>query len=173
MNRRDFLKLAGAAGLSVGVPWALARASDERFDGPYFVVFNASGGWDTEWPGGDGRIAYKDGDSAWVEVVYTGSDQTIVVGGAIIGGGSLGGAVLAGRGGAVGRGGLAAHCQRETKKQSGDRCDRLSIQKVVLLGRGTYQASLRMWSSRRHPILTRRPRRHGADFHNEGSAAWI
>jgi len=49
MNRRDFLKLAGAAGLSIGVPWGLARATDERFDGPFFAVFNASGGWDTTY----------------------------------------------------------------------------------------------------------------------------
>ena len=49
MKRRDFLKLAGVTGLSVGTPLGLARAMNERYDGPYFVVFNASGGWDTTY----------------------------------------------------------------------------------------------------------------------------
>src|SRR4029079_11229131 len=72
-SRRDFLRLCGLAGLGVAAPvWypSLSRAeSGERaaYDGPYFVVFNASGGWDTTYlmdPKGIGDInrLYKDGD---------------------------------------------------------------------------------------------------------------
>lgn len=50
--RRDFLKYCAWAGLSLALPVrftrpAKAAASDEPYGGPYYVVFNASGGWDT------------------------------------------------------------------------------------------------------------------------------
>src|SRR4051812_34945791 len=69
--RRDFLKTCAAAGLGLAVPFrpseARAKARDEPYPGPYYVVFNASGGWDTTYlmdPKGVGGInrLYKDGD---------------------------------------------------------------------------------------------------------------
>ena len=70
--RRDFLKLCGLAGLGLAVPFRLpaARAAepkDEPYAGPYYVVFNASGGWDTTYlmdPKGVNEInrLYKEGD---------------------------------------------------------------------------------------------------------------
>src|SRR5262245_3060637 len=71
--RRDFLKLCGRAGLGFVVPWTLPSRSiaapqkDEPYPGPYYVVFNASGGWDTTYlmdPKGINGInrLYKDGD---------------------------------------------------------------------------------------------------------------
>src|SRR5215212_2141122 len=70
--RRDFLKLCGMAGLGLAVPFRLpeARAAepeDEPYPGPYYVVFNASGGWDTTYlmdPKGVNGInrLYKEGD---------------------------------------------------------------------------------------------------------------
>lgn len=53
--RRDFLKLCGCAGLGFAVPWTrsfeslAAPQKDEPYPGPYYVVFNASGGWDTTY----------------------------------------------------------------------------------------------------------------------------
>ncbi|HIK94744.1 MAG TPA: DUF1501 domain-containing protein [Planctomycetes bacterium] len=55
MQRRDFVKLCGAAGLGFAAPVGLssvARAESAEtelpsYEGPYYVVFNASGGWDT------------------------------------------------------------------------------------------------------------------------------
>jgi uncharacterized protein (DUF1501 family) len=52
--RRDFLKLCAMAGLRLAVPFfpTAARAEakkDEPYAGPYYVVFNASGGWDTTY----------------------------------------------------------------------------------------------------------------------------
>lgn len=60
--RRDFLKLCGLAGLGLALPIAdpegwpggistsgAAEQGDEPYPGPYFVVFNASGGWDTTY----------------------------------------------------------------------------------------------------------------------------
>ena len=72
-SRRDFLRLCGLAGLGVAAPvWypSLSRAETRElaaYDGPYYVVFNASGGWDTTYlmdPKGIGEInrLYKDGD---------------------------------------------------------------------------------------------------------------
>ena len=55
MRRRDFLKLCGAAGLGLAAPVGLpSRAHAENaelptYDGPYYVVFNASGGCDTTY----------------------------------------------------------------------------------------------------------------------------
>lgn len=52
--RRNFLKLCGLAGLGVAMPslWSepsrAAEASD-GYPGPYYMVFNASGGWDTTY----------------------------------------------------------------------------------------------------------------------------
>src|SRR5215211_4383430 len=70
--RRDFLKLCGLAGLGLAVPFRpretrAAEKKDEPYPGPYYVVFNASGGWDTTYlmdPKGVNGInrLYKDGD---------------------------------------------------------------------------------------------------------------
>ncbi len=72
--RRDFLKLCGLAGLGFAIPGgatslleAATKKDDAPYDGPYYVVFNASGGWDTTYlmdPKGVGEInrLYKDGD---------------------------------------------------------------------------------------------------------------
>src|SRR5947209_5965708 len=69
-KRRDFLRLCGLAGLGFAVPIRPARAAepkDEPYPGPYYVVFNASGGWDTTYlmdPKGVNGInrLYKDGE---------------------------------------------------------------------------------------------------------------
>src|SRR5262249_46301695 len=70
--RRDFLKMCGLAGLGLAVPFRLsesraAEKKDEAYAGPYYVVFNASGGWDTTYlmdPKGINEInrLYKEGD---------------------------------------------------------------------------------------------------------------
>ncbi len=70
--RRDFLKLLGFAGLQLALPWRpeTTRAAEKEntpYPGPYYVVFNASGGWDTTYlmdPKGVNEInrLYKDGD---------------------------------------------------------------------------------------------------------------
>lgn len=66
--RRDFLKTCAAVGLGLAVPVRVrADKKDEPYPGPYFVVFNASGGWDTTYlmdPKGVHGInrLYKDGD---------------------------------------------------------------------------------------------------------------
>jgi hypothetical protein len=71
--RRDFLKLCGLAGIGLACPggvapllWAKANEAPP-YDGPYYVVFNASGGWDTTYlmdPKGIGGInrLYQVGD---------------------------------------------------------------------------------------------------------------
>jgi hypothetical protein len=70
-HRRDFLKLCGLAGLGVAAPvWSPSEAKAKEhpaYDGPYYVIFNASGGWDTTYlmdPKGIGEInrLYKEGD---------------------------------------------------------------------------------------------------------------
>ena len=72
-SRRDFLKLCGLAGLGFACPGGLssllraATKEEPPYDGPYYVVFNASGGWDTTYlmdPKGVGEInrLYKEGD---------------------------------------------------------------------------------------------------------------
>jgi hypothetical protein len=71
-NRRDFLKLCSLAGLGVAVPLQFplpsrAEAKNEPYEGPYYVVLNASGGWDTTYlmdPKGIGGInrLYQEGD---------------------------------------------------------------------------------------------------------------
>src|ERR1700716_856322 len=71
--RRDFLKLCGLAGLGIACPGGVkslfsAEPKEEPpYDGPYYVVFNASGGWDTTYlmdPKGINEInrLYKEGD---------------------------------------------------------------------------------------------------------------
>lgn len=68
--RRDFIKLCGLAGLGVAAPLNVVRAATKEpdpYEGPYFAVFNASGGWDTTYlmdpkgVGGTNRL-YKQGD---------------------------------------------------------------------------------------------------------------
>lgn len=70
--RRDFLKYCGMVGL--GLQWPgraslLGAATKEEppYEGPFYVVFNASGGWDTTYmmdPKGKGSInrLYQEGD---------------------------------------------------------------------------------------------------------------
>jgi len=72
--RRDFLKLCSLAGLGLAAPVSLRAAetgSAERdpapYEGPFYVVFNASGGWDTTYmmdPKGTEGVnrLYKTGD---------------------------------------------------------------------------------------------------------------
>src|SRR5688572_16489871 len=71
--RRDFLKACALVGLGLACPGgraSLLRAATKEeppYDGPYYVVFNASGGWDTTYlmdPKGVGEInrLYKEGD---------------------------------------------------------------------------------------------------------------
>ncbi len=69
--RRDFLKMCGLVGLGLACPGgvrsllAAATKEDPPYDGPFYLVFNASGGWDTTYlmdPKGAGGInrLYKD-----------------------------------------------------------------------------------------------------------------
>jgi len=71
MDRRKFVRLCGSAGLGLAVPAGLPasedRAEHQPYEGPYYVVFNASGGWDTTYimdPKGVNDInkLYKAGD---------------------------------------------------------------------------------------------------------------
>ena len=74
MDRRDFLKLCGSAGLGLAMPLGLpgrhswgAQAEPAPYEGPFYIVFNASGGWDTTYlmdPKGVGGInrLFKEGD---------------------------------------------------------------------------------------------------------------
>jgi len=70
--RRDFLKYCGLAGLGLALPVRepdarAAEKPDAAYPGPYYVVFNASGGWDTTYlmdpkgVNGMNRL-YKEGD---------------------------------------------------------------------------------------------------------------
>jgi hypothetical protein len=71
-DRRNFLKLCGLAGLGVAVPLryplpSQAQTRNEPYDGPCYLVFNASGGWDTTYlmdPKGTNGInrLYREGD---------------------------------------------------------------------------------------------------------------
>ena len=52
--RRDFLKLCGLAGLGLAFPFRFptsskAESKDNAYAGPFYVVLNASGGWDTTY----------------------------------------------------------------------------------------------------------------------------
>ena len=71
--RRDFIKFCGKAGLGLTMPlnWeGLAQGKGKEpdaYEGPYYVVFNASGGWDTTYlmdPKGVNEInrLYKESD---------------------------------------------------------------------------------------------------------------
>ena len=75
MQRRHFLKTCTAAGLGFAAPLgmsSLSEAEDSKaelpnYEGPYYVVFNSSGGWDTSYlmdPKGVNEInrLYKAGD---------------------------------------------------------------------------------------------------------------
>ena len=87
MQRRDFLKLCGAAGLGFAAPVGLssissaaaAKADPSNHEGPYYVVFNASGGWDTTYlmdPKGVNNLnrLYKEGD-----ILTQGNHRVLVV----------------------------------------------------------------------------------------------
>jgi len=70
--RRDFLKQCALVGLGLAVPLRFplptrAETKNDAYEGPYYVVFNASGGWDTSYlmdPKGIGGInrLYQEGD---------------------------------------------------------------------------------------------------------------
>ena len=71
--RRDFLKLCALAGLGFTCPGglaSLARAAvkeEPPYEGPFYLVFNASGGWDATYlmdPKGINEMnrLYKEGD---------------------------------------------------------------------------------------------------------------
>ena len=52
--RRVFLKLCGLAGLGLAMPFRFsnllrAESKDNGYEGPFYVVLNASGGWDTTY----------------------------------------------------------------------------------------------------------------------------
>ncbi|MEW5848678.1 MAG: DUF1501 domain-containing protein [Myxococcota bacterium] len=46
MDRRDFLKAAAAAGLAVVAPFATRKLRAEPYTGTFWILVNASGGWD-------------------------------------------------------------------------------------------------------------------------------
>jgi len=69
--RRDFLKICAAAGLGFSAPvnpFVSASMQEEApYEGPFYLIINASGGWDTTYlmdPKGIGGInrLYKEGD---------------------------------------------------------------------------------------------------------------
>lgn len=67
--RRDFLQLCGLAGLGLATSVDLHAATREPdpYEGPFYLVFNASGGWDTTYlmdpKGTDGiNRLYQEGD---------------------------------------------------------------------------------------------------------------
>lgn len=72
MMRRTFMKQCALAGLGLAAPLHLpavtaAAKRDEPYPGPYYIVFNASGGWDTTYlmdPKGVNDInrLYRQGD---------------------------------------------------------------------------------------------------------------
>lgn len=72
LSRRNFLQLCSLAGLGVAVPLrypipARADAPNAPYEGPFYVVLNASGGWDTTYlmdPKGTGGMnrLYQEGD---------------------------------------------------------------------------------------------------------------
>jgi uncharacterized protein (DUF1501 family) len=70
--RRNFLKQCALAGLSLAMPLRFplptrAESKNDSYEGPYYIVLNASGGWDTTYlmdPKGIGGInrLYQQGD---------------------------------------------------------------------------------------------------------------
>lgn len=71
-DRRNLLKLCGLAGLGLAVPCVSSHAQEQLdveagYNGPFYVVLNASGGWDTTYlmdPKGTSEInrLYRTGD---------------------------------------------------------------------------------------------------------------
>ncbi len=69
-SRRDFFKLCALTGLGVACPGGVLGAAprdDSPYEGPYYLVFNAAGGWDTTYlmdPKGINEMnrLYKEGD---------------------------------------------------------------------------------------------------------------
>ena len=72
-SRRDFLRTCSQAGLGLALPFGASTLlhgkpkEPDPYEGPYYVVFNASGGWDTTHlmdPKGVNGInrLYKEGD---------------------------------------------------------------------------------------------------------------
>jgi hypothetical protein len=54
MDRRDFIRMAGWAGLAVISPLnranqAIAAENDGYYNGPFYAMVNAIGGWDTTY----------------------------------------------------------------------------------------------------------------------------
>ncbi len=78
MKRRDFLKAAGFAGMSLVSPFGLgsARAQDNApYEGTFFVLVNAAGGWDpTSLCDPKGRANEEDPDP--MNMYFTGDIQT-------------------------------------------------------------------------------------------------
>lgn len=80
MDRRRFLQIAGLAGLSIVAPLGISRvrAESSKYDGPYWIMVNAGGGWDPTMfcdPKGG-----KQGDRSSVNQAYT-PDQIVSAGG--------------------------------------------------------------------------------------------
>lgn len=46
IDRRDFFRIAGAAGLAVAAPWGPLMARETRGGGPFWIFVHAAGGWD-------------------------------------------------------------------------------------------------------------------------------
>ncbi len=46
MNRREFLRLAGLAGLAVSTPYVGSAQTQSTYTGPFWIMIHASGGWD-------------------------------------------------------------------------------------------------------------------------------
>src|SRR3954468_19063289 len=90
--RRDFLKLCGLVGLGLACPGGVrsllaAQTKEEPpYEGPYYIVFNASGGWDTTYlmdPKGVGGInrLYKEGEiSTEGKLIYAPNAAQVKVG---------------------------------------------------------------------------------------------
>jgi hypothetical protein len=76
MDRRDFLKLAGLTGLSVSMPYTARAQESLLYDGTFYVMVNAGGGWDpTSLCDPKGRIDDNQSDPM-NESYYAGDIQT-------------------------------------------------------------------------------------------------
>src|SRR5688572_18699716 len=69
MDRRKFIKIAAMTGLTVSAPLGIRRvlAKPDPYPGPYFVLINASGGWDPVYlcdPKPNGELNRLVGDPA-------------------------------------------------------------------------------------------------------------
>ena len=69
MNRREFNKLMGLAGLSATGPWSLpGHAITSGYDGPLFVTIAATGGWDvTSFCDPKGNVAGERTINTWAD----------------------------------------------------------------------------------------------------------